>query len=259
MPLVSVIMPLYNAASFLEETVQSVIQQTLTDWELIIVDDFSTDSSLSVLAPLIDAEPRIKLIQQAENAGVSVARNKAISNAKGRYIAFLDSDDLWLPYKLEKQIDFMRSNNIAFSYSAYEKVDEAGNCFGRVGVPEKVDYNNLLKTCVIGCLTAIYDTNRLGKVYMPLNTKREDFATWLCILKKVDFAYGYQDVLAQYRVYASQSSGKKAQMAQENWYLYRHIEKLGFIRSTYYFVHYAVKGILRTKCPSLARFLGVLK
>lgn len=152
----------------------------------------------------------------------------------------------------------MRKNNYAFTYTAYEKVDENGNPLGIMGVPDQVSYRELLKTCVIGCLTAVYDTEKLGKVYMPLGTKREDFATWLKILKKVDFAYGIKESLAQYRVYENQSSGKKAKMAKENWKLYREIEKLNLLKACYYFSHYAVRGVLRTKFPKIARFLGVL-
>ena len=160
--------------------------------------------------------------------------------------------------KLEKQVQFMLDQNIAFSFSAYEKIDEKGVPFDIVSVPEKINYKQLLKTNVIGCLTAMYDVEKLGKVYMPVNTKREDFATWLAILKQVDYAYGMPDVLAQYRVYASQSSAKKTKMAKENWRLYRDIEQLGMFKSAYYFAHYAVRGVLRTKFPALARAVGVL-
>ena len=152
----------------------------------------------------------------------------------------------------------MEKNNYSFTYTAYEKVVENGVVFGSVGVPAKVSYSELLKTCVIGCLTAIYDVEKLGKVYMPTNTKREDFATWLNVLKKIDFAYGIKENLSQYRVYKSQSSNKKVKMAKENWKLYREIEKLNIFKAIYYFSHYAIRGILRTKFPKIAIFLGVL-
>src|SRR5699024_4664252 len=119
-------------------------------------------------------DKRIKLLRLEQNSGAAVARNTAIEAATGRYIAFLDSDDLWQPEKLERQLDFMLSNNVAFSYTAYEKINESGDVFCTMGVPEKVCYKQLLKTCVIGCLTAVYDTNQLGKIYMPTTTKRED-------------------------------------------------------------------------------------
>ncbi len=257
-PSISIITPSYNSSIFILKTLKSVTSQSFDNWEMIIVDDCSTDNSIEVIQPFAECDSRIKLIQLTENSGAAVARNKAIEAATGRFIAFLDSDDLWMPNKLEKQVQFMLDQDIAFSFSAYEKIDETGNVFGTVGVPKKTGYHDLLKTCSIGCLTAMYDVEKLGKVYMPVNTKREDFATWLAILKQVDYAYGMSDVLAQYRVYASQSSAKKAKMAKENWRLYRDIEQLGVFKSAYYFAHYAVRGVLRTKFPNLARAVGVL-
>lgn len=256
---VTIITPLYNCSEFLDETLNSVLVQTYQNWEVIMVDDCSSDNSVLIAQEFVEKDHRIKLIQLEKNSGAAVARNKAIEAATGRFIAFLDSDDLWMPNKLEKQVQFMLDQNIAFSFSAYEKIDEKGVPFDIVSVPEKINYKQLLKTNVIGCLTAMYDVEQLGKVYMPVNTKREDFATWLTILKQVDYAYGMPDVLAQYRVYASQSSAKKTKMAKENWRLYRDIEKLGLSKSAYYFLHYAVRGVLRTKFPRLARLLGVLQ
>lgn len=256
---VTIITPLYNCSDFLDDTLNSVLAQTYQNWEVIMVDDCSSDNSVLIAQEFVEEDHRIKLIQLEKNSGAAVARNKAIEAATGRFIAFLDSDDLWMPNKLEKQVQFMLDQNIAFSFSAYEKIDEKGVPFDIVSFPEEINYKQLLKTNVIGCLTAMYDVEQLGKVYMPVNTKREDFATWLAILKRVDYAYGMPDVLAQYRVYASQSSAKKTKMAKENWRLYRDIEKLGLLKSAYYFLHYAVRGVLRTKFPRLARLLGVLQ
>ena len=223
-----------------------------------MVDDCSTDDSVAIAQSYVKLDPRIKLIRLDRNSGAAVARNTAIEFASGRFIAFLDSDDLWLPDKLEKQITFMVNKKLAFSYTAYEKINEAGEAYQLMGVPDKVSYDQLLKTCVIGCLTSIYDTQKLGKIFMPTNTKREDFATWLKILKKVDCAYGINESLAQYRVYDAQSSSKKVNMAKENWRLYKDIEKLGTIKSIYYFAHYSIRGLLRTKFPCIAKVLGVL-
>ncbi|MBE0472221.1 MAG: glycosyltransferase family 2 protein [Methyloprofundus sp.] len=258
MSIVSIITPSYNSAPFISDTVGSVLRQSLYDWEMIIVDDCSTDGSVELIDSFVAQDSRIKLIQLSENSGAAVARNTAIEAAQGRYIAFLDSDDIWLPNKLETQLQFMQERDIAFSYSAYEKIDEQGQPLGLMGVPDKVNYDQLLKCCVIGCLTAIYDTHKLGKVYMPTNTKREDFGTWLQILKKVDYAYGINVVQAHYRVYATQSSAKKSKMALENWRLYRDVEQLNLLKASYYFSNYAVRGVLRTKFPSLARKLHIL-
>jgi glycosyltransferase involved in cell wall biosynthesis len=259
MHLVSIVTPIYNCSEFLELTIRSVLSQTYQNWEMIMVDDCSRDDSLDIAQRYEQKDQRIKVMQLEKSSGAAVARNTAIAAAQGRYIAFLDSDDLWFPQKLEQQISFMLIHNVSFSYTAYEKIDESGSVFGLMGVPQKVSYRELLKTCVIGCLTAVYDTESLGKIYMPTNTKREDFATWLNILKKVDCAYGLTEALAQYRVYANQISSKKASMAKENWRLYRDLEKLGLWRSSYYFINYAVRGVLRTKFPRLARALGFLQ
>ena len=195
---VSIITPSYNSARFIASTINSVIAQTAMSLEIIIVDDCSSDNSIEVIQSFIDRDTRIKFIKLEENSGAAVARNTAIEAASGRFIAFLDSDDLWDPEKLEKQIQFMLDKDIAFSYTAYEKIDESGVPFDIVNVPEKISYKQLLKTNVIGCLTAMYDVEKLGKVYMPVNTKREDFATWLTILKKVDYAYGMVNIFSQY-------------------------------------------------------------
>lgn len=257
-PVISIIMPVFNSSTTIANSVESVLAQTYKKFELIIVDDCSQDDSLLIAKQYAEKDKRIKVIKLEKNSGAAVARNTAIAAANGRYIAFLDSDDLWLSKKLELQIKFMLSKDIAFSYTAYEKINENGEVFELMGIPEQINYTQLLKTCVIGCLTVVYDVDRLGKIYMPINTKREDFATWLHILKKVDYAYGLTQPLAKYRVYSNQTSGKKVNMAKENWRLYRDLEKLSLLQAIYYFTHYAIRGILRTKYPKVARILGVL-
>lgn len=256
---VTIITPSYNSARFIDGTIQSVLNQSFSDWEMIIVDDCSKDNSIELIQSFVKRDTRIKLIQLSENSGAAVARNTAIMAAQSRYVAFLDSDDFWLPDKLEKQLAFMQENDYPFTYSAYDKIYENGHIFGHIGVPDSVSYSDLLKTCSIGCLTVMYDTDFFGKVYMPTNTKREDFATWLSMLKKVDCAHGFNETLALYRVYENQTSAKKSKMAKENWRIYREIEGFGLIKAIYYFSHYAVRGLLRSKHPRLARILGVLK
>lgn len=256
---VSVIVPTYNSEKFICQSLDSVVEQFYCDWEIIIVDDCSTDRSYEIAQQYSSKDNRIKAIRLNQNSGAAIARNTGIKLAQGRYIAFLDSDDIWLPNKLEIQIKFMQRNNIDFCFSGYQKINEAGAVVGQIGVPEKIAYKNLLKTCSIGCLTAVYDTKKLGKIYMPQNTKREDFSTWLNILKKIEYGYGINEILAQYRVYPLQTSSKKINMAKENWYLYKHIENLGLLKSFYYFSHYVIRGILRKNFPKIARFIGVLK
>ena len=256
--LVSIITPLYNGSSFISDTIKSVQEQTFKDWEMIIVDDCSTDCSAAVVRAFSDHDPRIKLITLSFNSGAAVARNKSIELAEGRYIAFLDSDDLWLPQKLEKQLAIMKANDYSFVFSAYDKIDQEGHVFGCVGVPDKVSYADLLKIPSIGCLTAIYDTDYFETVYMPLIRKRQDLGLWLKLLKKANYAYGLNESLAQYRVRTDSISANKANAAMYTWLLYREVEGLSLIKSCYYFTHYAVNGLLRTKLPALARVLGVL-
>lgn len=256
---VSIITPLYNCSEFLCFTIESVLSQNLKGWELILVDDCSSDDSFEVAKSFASLDNRIKVFQLDENSGAAVARNTAIEAAKGRFIAFLDSDDLWSPNKLEKQLAFMQENNYPFSYAAYEKIDANGKVFEQVGVPDKVAYNDLLKVCSIGCLTAIYDTKYFGKVYMPLIRKRQDLGLWLKLLKKTEYAYGLDEPLGQYCVRSDSISANKASAAKFTWRLYREIEKLNIVEASYFFSHYAVRGLLRTKFPRIARSLGVLK
>lgn len=257
--LVTVVTPSYNAEKYLAHTIESVLAQTYQNWEMLIVDDCSPDNANELIEHYAKKDSRIKLIILEENGGAAVARNKAIELAKGRYIAFLDSDDRWLPHKLETQINFMRQKKVAFSYAAYEKLNEQGAVIGAVGVPEKVSYSDLLKVCSIGCLTAMYDTQKLGKVYMPLIRKRQDLGLWLRILKKEPYAYGVQEVLGQYQLRSDSISASKRSAAQYTWRLYREVEGLSFVVALYYFSFYAVNGVLRTKFPRAAKWLGVLK
>lgn len=255
---VSIITPLYNSSEFLKETVESVLKQNYQNWEMIIVDDCSTDNSLQIAQQYAAQDKRIQAHRLPENSGAAVARNKAIELASGRFIAFLDADDIWLPNKLEKQIAFMLRSNVSFSYSAYEKINEQGETCGLVGVPAKVSYKELLKTCYIGCLTAVYDTQFFGKVFMPLIRKRQDFGLWLKLLKKVDYAFAITEPLAKYRLRRDSISANKANAATYTWRLYREVEKLSLLQSFYFFSHYAVRGVLRKKTPTLAKRLGVL-
>lgn len=255
---VSIITPSFNSKEFICLTINSVISQSYENWEMIIVDDCSIDGSVEFISNLIKNESRIRLITLDSNVGAAIARNEAIKLASGRYIAFLDSDDLWVSDKLEKQIDFMQKTGAVFSFSAYNKINEDGVIVGRVGVPEQVRYYDLLKTCVIGCLTVVYDTQYFGKVEMPLIRKRQDFGLWLRLLKKTDYAYGIEEVLGQYRVHSNSISANKLDTIQFTWRLYRDIEELSFLTASYYFAHYFIKGLFRTKLPRLSKLIGFL-
>ena len=232
---VSIVMPVHNSEKFLEHSLASVVAQTYPDWELIAVDDASTDSSRDMVQKYIDQGYPIKLITLNENSGAAVARNAAIEKADGRLIAFLDSDDVWLPTKLEKQVTHMLNNGYSFTYCYYQKITEEGTAVEiYVRPPEKLSYHDLLKSNQIGCLSAMYDTRKLGKVFMPSIRKRQDFALWLSILRKVDFAYCLPEVLALYRMRENSVSSNKIEMLSYNWRLFREIEGFSILKSSYY-------------------------
>jgi glycosyltransferase involved in cell wall biosynthesis len=209
---------------------------------MIIVDDCSDDNSVELIKGYCDRDSRIRLIELESNSGAGVARNRAIAEAKGDMIAFLDADDMWKPEKLDRQIAFMREHNLAFTYSSYEVIDEQNNNLTTFYTRESVDYDSLLKTCSIGCLTAIYDVGKLGKVYMPNMRRRQDYALWLDIFKRIDGAKGLVESLAYYRVGHTSISSNKLKTALWQWKTYRNIEKLSLPKSLYYFSHYIYYG-----------------
>lgn len=228
-PLVSVVMPAYNCAAYIAEAIDSVLRQTYENWELLIVDDGSEDGTAEVVGRYTD--PRIRYSRNPENSGAAVSRNNGIAAAGGEYIAFLDSDDVWLPEKLERQIAFMRQNGIAFCCAAYEKMDEAGKRTGRKCVPpKKVGYTGcLLYGNSIGNSTAVYDCKKLGRVYAPDIKKRNDFALWLKVLRLEERCFGMRDVLACYRVRAGSISSDKRSLFRYQWELYRKVEGLSAV------------------------------
>jgi glycosyltransferase involved in cell wall biosynthesis len=243
--LVSIITPVHNSFSHIEDTINSVLDQTFLDWELILIDDKSADNGLSILKKFVEQDPRIRLLTNSENRGAAISRNRGIEAANGRYIAFLDSDDLWDPNKLERQLEFMTSKNYPFTFTAYRKFKD-NKTVGIQEVPEKVSHRELLKTCSIGCLTAMYDTEVLGKVYMPDISRRQDFALWLKILKMTPYAYGLNVPLAKYRLRPNSISGNKFKAATYQWRVYREFENLSFFEASYYFLHYSFFGVLKT-------------
>jgi len=240
--LVSIIMPLYNCETFVEDAIQSILEQTYQNWELIIVDDMSTDNSYSVVEEYIRGEVRIKLHKMAENSGVAAARNYAIELAEGTFIAFLDSDDLWLPTKLVKQIEAMEMENILLSYGSYILIDENGYRRGIFKAKNKVSYEDMLKTSEIGTLTMIYNADELGKYYF-LEVGHEDYVMKLQVLKNVEFAKGISEPLAKYRVLNNSLSSNKFIAARWQWKIYREIENLSFLKSIYYFTIYTYSGL----------------
>lgn len=231
--LVSVIMPTYNCRKYIGQSVQSVIDQTVTDWEIQIVDDCSTDDTYEVLKPYLDKYSAIHYYRLPQNGGPAAARTEAIKRSKGKYVAFLDSDDLWTSEKLEKQIAFMETNEIKFSCTAYKQMNEEGEILQTVCIPPiKTDYNKMVRLSnPIGNLTVMYDQEVLGKYEVPAIKKRNDFALWLRILRDVDACYGMSDILATYRIRKNSVSSNKLKQAKYHWQLYYDIEKMGFVKS----------------------------
>ncbi|CCY36115.1 MAG TPA: glycosyltransferase family 2 protein [Candidatus Coprenecus stercorigallinarum] len=246
--LVSIITPAYNCANYIGTTIESVLSQTYSYWEMIIVDDCSSDNTEEVVLHYASKDSRIKYKKLEVNSGAAVARNVAMSMATGQYIAFLDSDDVWLPDKLLTQIQFMQENNYKFTCTDYEQIDETGRHLGKIiHCIEKADYNRVLLDCPIGNSTVMYDVTQMGKFEVPNIRKRNDDALWLKMLKSEKFIYGLNQVLVQYRVRHDSISANKFQLIKYHWVLYRKIEHLNIMRSIFYILHWGVIKILRIK------------
>ena len=244
--LISIITPTYNCAQFIGETIKSVINQTYTNWEMIIVDDASNDNTEEVVKSIKDE--RIKYIRLKENSGAATARNIAMENASGKFMAFLDSDDIWIKDKLEKQVKFMIDNNYNFTCTAYEKMNEKGDSLNKVFKPKKkADYNRILLDCPVGNSTVMYNVSNLGKFQVPNIRKRNDDALWLQILKKEKFIYGMPDILMKYRIRNNSISSNKLSLVKYHWYLYRKIEHLSVIRSVFHICWWGIIKILYIK------------
>ena len=231
--LVSIIMPSYNTASFIEETIQSVLNQTYTNWELIIVDDCSTDNTDEVLENIKDS--RIRYFKNDKNSGAAVSRNKALREAKGQWIAYLDSDDLWMPEKLEKQIHFMETNGYAFSYTNYEEIDVNGNKTGvSITGPKKITKIGMFNYCWPGCLTVMFDANKIGLIQIEDIKKNNDYAMWLKVCRKAD-CFLLDETLGQYRKGRIGSVSTHSIKTMIGWHykLYHEAECMGKIESLY--------------------------
>lgn len=243
--LVSIIMPSHNSEKTISESVESVLAQSYQNFELLITDDCSQDATVSIIERYQAIDQRIKLFVFNENQGAGAARNNSIKQAQGRFIAFLDSDDIWHPEKLEKQVNFMLKNKYALTYSAYQKFSVKGDC-GVIFPPQETSYNRLLYSNVIGCLTAMYDTELIGKRYMPLIRKRQDMGLWLDILKTIPKAYCLNEVLAKYRVDTGMTQNKLTVLSYQ-WKFYREEVRLSWWRSCFTFIIYAYLGFIKSR------------
>ena len=242
--LVSIIMPTYNCGAFIGETIATVQAQTHSRWELLVVDDCSTDDTAEVVATLAENDPRIHYVRLETNSGAAMARNRAMELAQGRYMAFLDSDDLWHPDKLRRQIDFMTSRGVAMSCTAYAQIDEQGAPTGKtVRSPARTSYNRLLLDCPVGNSTVMYDVARLGKFEVPNIRKRNDDALWLRMLRTERYIWGMPVVLMRYRLRSGSVSANKWSLVKYHWTLYRDIEYLSVPRSVF---HIGVWVLIKT-------------
>lgn len=241
--LVSIIMPSYNSADTIAKSIESVQKQDYAHWELLITDDCSSDRTVEIVRQLASQDPRISIEVNSVNSGAGFSRNQSINRSSGKYIAFLDADDLWLPNKLSIQVAFMDETNSLFSYTAYQKFSDAG-LGGVIVPPPRVTYSELLRGSVIGCLTAMFNAEVLGRQTMPLIRKRQDMGLWLKLLKICHEAQCIPEVLAQYRTDSGMSQNKLS-AAKYQWRLYRDVVGLNLSKSVWYFGWYAINGFIK--------------
>lgn len=248
--LVSIITPLYNGERFVKQTIESVLQQTYPNWEMIVVNDGSRDNGPSIVENYVKQDSRITLYHQV-NQGSASARNNAINRAKGRYIAFLDSDDLWDATFLEEQLRFMQENDAAIACASCRRINEEGiEVLKPFVVPSRVNYYDMLKSCSLPCLSTVLDRSQLRDIYFQedLRSLRDDYVLWLKLIKQVDYAYGNPKVITSYRLSATAATANKWKVVRPQFKVYRHIEKLGLLRSLYYLACWAYYGFKKYRC-----------
>lgn len=244
--LVSIITPTFNSAKYIAETIQSVQKQTYQNWEMIIVDDGSSDNTDTIINQIALTDKRIQFYKLEQNSGPAIARNKGIENAKGNYLTFLDADDIWFPTFIENSIKAIQKTEIPFVFSSYKRSNENLEfVYSDFIVPKKVTYTDILKTNSISCLTAFLDIDKLGKKYMPIIKKRQDMGLWLQYLKEIPYAYGVQETQAIYRIRENSLSRKKSDLLKYQWQFYREVEKLNVVQSAYYMLHWMYRGFLK--------------
>ncbi|MCA1048631.1 glycosyltransferase family 2 protein [Priestia aryabhattai] len=232
--LVSIVTPMFNSEKYIRDAINSVINQEYQNWEMIIVDDASKDESQEIVRKFVLEDKRIKLITQEKNSGVVAARNRGISESQGRYLAFLDSDDMWHPKKLSMQIELMNRQDVAFCFSSYEIMQDNGQLSGKIiKVPRTVNYNQLLRGNIIGCLTVLIDRKKISSIKMP-NIRHEDYATWLTILSTHNLAaHGLSISLAYYRRAENSLSSNKLKTIRWSWDIFRKHLNMGNLESSY--------------------------
>ncbi|MEN2414525.1 glycosyltransferase family 2 protein [Flavobacterium mesophilum] len=246
--LVSIIVPTYNTEKFIRQTIESVQNQTYSNWEMILADDASTDKTVVIIEEFAQKDSRIKLFKLPENKGNGFARNTALEKATGKYIAYLDADDLWFPEKLEKQIQFLKANNLHFTFSFYDSIDEEGNDLNRrVESPNPLTYKELFFCNYVGNLTAIYDADYFGKIILETSQKRQDWRIWLTILKQIKIAKPVPEPLAFYRIRKDSVSSSKFKLIKHNFGVYREFHGYNFVFSVLLMIRFLYTQLIVKK------------
>lgn len=241
--LVSVIMPAYNCEDYIGAALDSIINQSYRELEIIIIDDCSNDSTAEIVKEYKKEDNRIKYKKLNENSGAAIARNSALDIAKGTYIAFLDSDDIWLPGKLTKQISFMEQNKYDFTCTNYSKINEKGFDLNKIIKTKlKNNYNDILKNCP-GNSTIIYNAKKLGKVKIIDIKKRNDYVMWLEVIKRAKYLYSLDEVLSNHRIGLNSVSSKKIPLIKYHWFVYRTVENLSLVKSISLIFYWSTKGL----------------
>lgn len=247
--MISIITATFNSENELLHTYNSIRNQTFVNWEWLITDDCSSDNTRELLESIATSDNKVTVLKNTENSGAAVSRNLSISLARGDFIAFIDSDDLWLPSKLEKQIKFMEENDINFSFTAYELIDEKGEKLGQqvdTHLKSFVTYDDMLKKkATLGCSTVMLRRSAFEDISMPLLRTGQDYATWLKLLKVGHNAHPITEVLTQYRILPNSISRNKVKKARRQWQIYREIEKLPLLKAVECFFLYAWRAVFR--------------
>lgn len=246
---VSIITATFNSENEVLHTYYSLLEQTYGNWEWLVTDDCSSDSTLDILSDIAAKDSRVSVFSNNTNYGAAVSRNKSLLSASGDFIAFVDSDDLWKDNKLELQVRFMQDNGVDFSFTAYELIDEQGREKGvKVDACQEgpMGYRDMLKKkATLGCSTVMLRRSKFNDLQMPLLRTGQDYATWLTILKAGHYAYCLNSVLTQYRIRANSISRNKFKKARRQWQIYRNVENINFFSSIYYFCFYAYRAVFR--------------
>ena len=242
--MVSVIMPCYNMEKYVADSIASVQRQTYSNWELLIVDDVSTDETVKIVTKRTETDERIHFVVKPQHSGIADTRNQCIQMAQGRFLAFLDADDIWHPEKLDTQLRFMMERNVGFTYTTYDWIDEEGNTLNKsINTIGRLDYETYLRNTIIGCSTVVVDKTIVGEIVVPRFRTSEDTATWLDIFKQGHLAYAIDKPLVSYRIRRRSASSNKLKAAADLWKVYRRHEKLPFFKAVFFFSCYAFNAI----------------